>query len=342
MQSILEFVNYWTQTPAYMGLFAGRVVVFGLLVFAFYSVIDYLHRFSVISGIAKNILADTSAQEKQRMEMAYKRRRDTGASEKVDFIYKIDLLILQSNIKKYIKWINTQIFLAICLVGGVLSMLVAVTVTDNSAIGIVAMFAFIMLLYSILVVFSNINYKKVEKGLISFANIAENFSKSSDDLITILDRVSWYVEEPMKSAIRNCVGQAKNTGDTLGAIQELQLRIEHPQFRQLIRNLEVASRHEANYSEIIEDNRKQLQEYIRFQQERAAIYANGRVELSAVAVASVLALFMVQDMAETSILTLLSEGIFGTLMTIYFIFTFVYILWVMFFSNTKDKSGGDY
>lgn len=343
MQNILDFVNYWTQSPAYIGLFVGRVAVFLLLAFAFYSVIDYLHAYSVISGIAKRAVSQTSAQEKLRMQMAYQHRRDFGASEKTSFIYKIDLLILQSNIKKYIKWMNTQLFLFICLAGGVAAMLIAVVATNNSTIGITAMVAFVMAMYSILVILSNINYKKVEKGLISFANIAENFSKSSDDLVTILDRVSWYVDEPLKSAIRDCVAQAKNTGDTVGAIQQLQLRIEHPQFRQLIRNLEVASRHEANYAEIIEDNRKTLQEYIRFQQEREAIYANGRIELLGVTIASVAALVMVQDMAETSIFDLFTEGIFGTVISIYFMITAIYIIYVMFFSNTKDKSsGGDY
>lgn len=343
MQGILDFVHYWTQSPAYIGLFVGRVVVFFLLAFAFYSVIDYLQSFSVISGLAKQVIGQTSAQEKLRMQMAYQQRKDIGASEKTNFLYKLDLLILQSNIKKYIKWMNTQIFLFSCLTGGVLTMLVIVMLTDNSTLAFTGMVAFVMLMYSVLVVFSNINYKKVEKGLISFANIAENFSKSSDDLVTILDRVSWYVDEPLKSAIRDCVGQAKNTGDTVGAIQQLQLRIEHPQFRQLIRNLEVASRHEANYAEIIEDNRKTLQEYIRFQQERAAIYANGRIELMGVAVAGVAALYMVSDMAETSILELFTTGLFGTIISIYFIITILYILYVMFFSNTKDKSsGGDY
>lgn len=346
MQSSFEAIKsilvYYTQSPVYIALLVGRIVVYGILVFAFYSLIDYLHHFSVVKNVMNNIVTQTTAQEKQRMENEYRIRRDSGAQAKISWISRLDLLILQSNIKKYIKWMNTQIFISIALAGGVLSMIITMNIKKSGSLGLFAMLLFMFGMYAILYALSSFNYSRVEKGLVSFANIADNFSKSSDDLITILDRVSWYVNEPMKTAIRECVNRAKNTGDTIGAMQQLQMQIEHPQFRQLIRNLEVASRHEANYSEIIEDNRKTLQEYMKFQQERAAIYANGRIELAGVAIAGLISLFMIEDMAECTIIEIMTTGIFGLVISIYFAFTFAYIIWVMFFCNTKDKQGGAY
>ena len=342
LNEVLDFVNYWTQSPAYIALLFGRVVVFGLLVFAFYSFIDYMQKFSVVSNMVNRTITQTSAQEKMRMEQAYRLRRDSGAQEKTSFIYRLDLLILQSGIKRYFKWINTQIFIFLLVFASTVGMIATITITDNSSFGIGVFLIVAFVLYGIIRGMANVNYKRVEKSLVSFANIAENFSKSSDDLITILDRVSWYVEEPLKSAIRTCVQRAKNSGDTLGAIQQLQLEIEHPQFRQLIRNLEVASRHEANYAEIIEDNRKTLQEYMKFQQEKEAIYANGRTELAVVLFAGIMCLFMVQDLGEMTIYEIYTTGIFGTFISIYTIATLAYIVYVMFFSSVKEKSGGDY
>lgn len=340
--STYEMVQKMMESPEYIGLFIGRIVVFGLLVFAFYSLLDYLQKFSVISTKAAELVHQTNTQVRLRMDRAFKVRQEMGAQDKVSFIYKLDLLILQSNIRKHAKWLNTQIYILLTLVASVGSMILVLVTTNNSSLGIATCAFVAVAFYGVLVALSGMNYKKVEKGLVAFANIAENFSKSSDDLITILDRVSWYVDDPLKSALRECVETSKNTGDTSAAIERLQLRIEHPQFRQLMRNLEVASRHEANYGEIIEDNRKTLQDYIAFQQERAAIYANGRVELIGVAVAGVMALFMIQDMAETSIVEVLTETIFGTIISVYFVFVAIYIIYVMFFSAIKDKSGGAY
>lgn len=65
--------------------------------------------------------------------------------------------------------------------------------------GIVAVIA---LLQKILIsLLSHLQYSKTEANLLQFMNIIENFAMASDDLINILDRSSYYLEEPLKSTI---------------------------------------------------------------------------------------------------------------------------------------------
>ena len=64
-------------------------------------------------------------------------------------------------------------------------------------------------------------------------------------------KVCPYLDVPMRPALQECVSKARNTGNVEEALRNLELQIEHPQFRNLIRNLEICSRHEANYAETV-------------------------------------------------------------------------------------------
>ena len=81
--------------------------------------------------------------------------------------------------------------------------------------------------------------------------------------------------EPLRSKIAECCTQARITGDTSGALQDLSLKIGHEKFYEVIANLEIGSKYRANYTELIDSLRDDMRAYLRGREEdkaRASYY----------------------------------------------------------------------
>ena len=87
------------------------------------------------------------------------------------------------------------------------------------------------------------------------------------------------MKEPLRSAVGNhATGQAVMTGNRYDAVWGLIYGIEHPKFQEIIRNLEICSRNEANYSEILGDMRRSLKIIYSRRKEEKEILKEGRIQ----------------------------------------------------------------
>ena len=91
------------------------------------------------------------------------------------------------------------------------------------------------------------------------------------------------------------------------AFQNLADKIENVKFQQLIKNLEIASRHEANYKEVVSESRIILKGYFKNKEKRKELIRNGRIELVMMLLISTLVLKMVTDITPN-----LANDIFTT------------------------------
>jgi hypothetical protein len=164
-------------------------------------------------------------------------------------------------------------------------------------------------------VLSGIRNRKIEAEMLQFMNIIDNFSKTSDDLIEILERSSRYIDDPLGSQIYDAVQEARNTGDTLLALQDLQNTVQNKHFKMLIRNLETSSRFENNYSDIVEDCRNVFHEYIRAQKEKRSLRLNGMIEVLIMVATGFASIIMIGQMLEDGNImdALLNNGITGVI-----------------------------
>ena len=119
------------------------------------------------------------------------------------------------------------------------------------------------------------------------------------------------------------------TGDKSKAIRNLEKRIEHEKFKELIRNLEICSRYEANYGEVIKDSRGLLREYLATVKERKAILNNARIEIAMIIGCCGLVFWMMNDFTQAGILTVLLASTAGNLILVYCILMILYALWTV-------------
>lgn len=258
------------------------------------------------------IVGKTSQSSSTRISKEEALRELYGAQEKTSFLYKIDLLLEQSGLKRYIPILNTELYLGLAVVLSVILFLFGTAAAaGNWIIGFGMALMGVVLLYGILEFLAGINFRHTEKSITQFANLIQSYSITSNDIIAIFGNIYIYLGEPLKSAVKSCFDEAHVTGDISTALVHLEKKINHPLFGMIIHNIEICSRHEANYSEIIVNIKKSLQDYMRNKEELKAMFDNGRAQIIMLIGLGVLILYILNGMVEENIYMLLTTTVIG-------------------------------
>ena len=306
-----------------------KAALFIVLLLVAYFGFELLRNHKIITDAVENVYERTKAQEERRLSEQERLRMEEGVQEKTDLLYRLDMMLVYSNIKKWIPFMNTEIFIGMAVLFSIAAYLLVSKVTDVWIFGLLGAGGVCLSLYLVLYFLSGMNYQRTEKSLTAFLNLLENYSITSDDLIHILHKTAINMEEPVQSALYECYAEATSTGNAGLALRNLQKKIEHEKFKELVRNLEICSRYEANYAEIIKDSRSLIQEYSAYSQERKSIINNARIEILMIVGCCGLVFWMVDDFSTTGIMRILLGTTAGNVLLLYCVAMLLAALWMV-------------
>lgn len=293
-----------------------RILIFIFVFLTFYFVASYLSESKIIQNSVDNFYKRTIENERGRREKEILIRQEDGVQDEHSLLYKLDLLIINSNIKKFFPFINTEIYIALIIITSAISFFLINFITGYWIMGVFGIAVVTIIFVLVIYVMAGINHKKTEENILTFVNLLENYSQSTDDIFAIFGRVYHYLEEPLRSAIEDCFYDGQ-TGDKMAALNNLENKIEHGKFKEIIRNLNIASRHEANYAEIIEDSREMLRDYMANKQERHAAIQTGRIEVGIITLAACIVFYMLDQFLANSIMSVLLGTTVGNFLLLY-------------------------
>lgn len=309
-----------------------------LIVYIVYSTMNYFKYHSRMQKTIQSLYIQMSDQERARAETERQQRDIHGAGIKTDWLGRLDEELAYSGIKDKLKWMTTEIYIIlVTLITTVVG--TAFVLFSGLWQGILAGVIIVVIFKLIITLLCNSRDKKIEAQLLQFMNIIDNFSRTSDDLIDILEKASRYIDDPLGSQIYDAVQEARNTGDSLLALQDLQESVKSKHFKILIRNLETSSRFENNYSDIIEDCRSIFHDYIKAQKEKRSIRFNGVVEILIMVGTGIMSISMVGQIADGGnvIEILLNGGTAGIAIFWLLIGSALLALYVAVFQIMREK-----
>lgn len=319
-------------------VYALYVYLFALLFYVVYSALNYFKYFSRMKKTLASIYSRLSEQEKNRAEADRKERDLHGINTKRDMLDKLDEELAYSGLKEKFNWLTTEIFILIEVIAvGLIAAITALAV--NPFVGLIAGALVVILFKAVVLILISSREKKTERIMLQFMNIVDNFAKTSDDLMSIFERASRYIDEPLSSQIYDAVIQAKNTGDSLVALQDLQDKVKNKHFKVLVRNLEISSRYETNYSEIIEDCREVFHTYIQSEKEKRNMRVNGAMQIFTMIAVGVLCCSMIGDISGSGgnvITVLIGYGIPGMVLLVAGALILVAALYIAVFQILKS------
>lgn len=311
--------------------------LFCLLFYMIYCILNYFKFHSRMKEKIINLYSQMNEQERLRAETERQKRDIHGVSNKRDWLARTDERLAYSGIKEKLRWVTTEIYMMFVIVVTSLVGIIA-TLKLGFLLGCILAIFVVMIFELIVTILVSYRDKKTEAIMLQFMNIVDNFSKTSDDLISILEKASRYIDEPLASQIYDAVLIAKNTGDKLSAIQDLQDRVKNRHFKVLMRNLEISSRYETNYSDIVEDCRGIFHNYIKSEKEKRLARHGGVLEILVMLASGFGCMYILGDIAQTEsiFLDLLTGGALAHFILGYLIFSLLASVFIIVFKIYRN------
>ncbi len=263
-------------------------------------------KFWLDNKITKIVIDSFEESYDKRCSKSDKQKLVEGNIEETNILRSLDIMINRSGIREKYSFFTTEVFIALTIVIVVSTYFLSKFINNYWGFNLlIAMFAGLACYFSIYYL-SGISYEKIDSQITNFINYLENFASTNVDIVTIIEKTSFYMEDPLKSYLEKFVTESRQ-GKIKLAFQNLVDKIENVKFQQLIKNLEIASRHEANYKEVVSESRIILKGYFKNKEKRKELIRNGRIELIMMLLISTLVLKMVADITPN-----LANDIFTT------------------------------
>lgn len=151
----------------------------------------------------------------------------------------------------------------------------------------------------------------VNLNILKFLDFMGNYSITSGEIAGVLNQVSHYVDEPLKTVLNECYVEAQLTGDTGMALLAMAEKVEHPKFKELVRNMEISIRYCADFKVLVAGSRRSVREYLRMREERKGMLREASINMGLLLVMSIFVMLAVDGLIEGSIWRLLLYSVPG-------------------------------
>lgn len=254
----------------------------------------------------------TGMDEAARRRLLENRRQLLNFEREHSVWHCLERELNYSGWKRWIPFITPELWMAANIfVTAVLAVLLPMGLGWKGALlGVVLFWA---AEYAVLYICKWRAFQSVNVNLIKFLDFLGNYSVTANELTGIFTQISKYVEEPLRSALDECSYEARTTGDTSLALLVLAEKIEHPKFKELVRNMEVSVRYCADFSVLVNSSRKSLREYLRLGEERRSMLREAVINMMLLLLMSGFTLMIVDGLIEVSVWSLLRETLPGRL-----------------------------
>ncbi len=252
-------------------------LVFVELIAAFVLLFVRMRRESIIHNLISK--AYESLEEAAAKRTADNRRKQEVLKHKKGKLYRLEQRLLYSGLHRRFPFLSPEVYIIGNLTIGVTVYSLISILTQNGWYGLMAVAVFEILLYLVQNFLIAKNYNATDEGLLKFLDFLGNYSLTSGEITAVLGQVGEYLEEPLKSALEECCYEAQMTGDAGIALLSMAEKIQHPKFKELVRNLEISMRYSADFTVLVSQSRRSVREYMRMRQERKALAGEAWVSI---------------------------------------------------------------
>ena len=177
------------------------------------------------------------------------------------------------------------------------------------------------------------NYQKVDKDLIQFLNMLGSYSLSTQEVTSVFRRVARFVDDPLKTVMIECYEEARTSGKPDEALRNMANKIEHPQFKEIIKNLEIAMKYSGDFTTVVKSNRQIIQNYIAAKQEKKNLASESMLNMFIMAIALFVSVYFMGILLNMNIFKELFEGFIGRIVMLVEALCFIFMFWKVYTVN---------
>lgn len=271
-----------------------------------------------------------SAEDKRRMDAEMEALR-RGEMQNTGRIAKFDILMRQSGILSKYPGLNTELFLIIWGVAIAVVTFLALVITRGIIPTLLAFVVISFIPYIGISALAKYKMGKVKEMLLIFCDTAINLSATNTNLMELLRQTGGFMDDPLKTALLNAYNEALASGGGQWlALYHLRQHIPEEQFSATIQDLELASRYEANYQQVLKDRKAIIETHMTSESKKKQLLNGGRLNIGIMLFVCYLCINALQDLVEGGIWNLLLTTPVGLLIMALILAVVLYALKVCF------------
>jgi len=288
-----------------------------------------------------NVLRQLNQGHLLQKEEIEKVKQLQGEAVRLPLTERIEIQIIYSGLQNKIPWLNgvTYIFSTLLITGLVIIFGLLFSTVRNTLL----VAALVLLIpYLMMRLQADRQYEAVKKEFPTFMRVISSFSKSYQDILTILEASAGYVGNPIRENVSMAVTKARANGDVRGAMKWLADHTEYKLFKDLIKALEITSRHSLAYADIIDQFMVIAEKKNASVEKQKVIVRKGRVGIAVMLLLGIVMFYMVIVSVNGSNniiegIRILQSGMAGQILLGYMVCVFLGSLWYMLFRmQVKD------
>lgn len=260
-------------------------IVLGILFFILFYM---LHKRFKLHSVWETVSSKYQEKKEQKLLEEAAFIATYGAIENSSIFYKIDRLILTSGVKRFLPFLNGELFLGGMVIMFVLGVLEGIILAGNFFLAIFLGCAQAVVVYVILLGLSARNYNSIEDATSIFVSILSNHAKGSSDIVTIMRNTHASLDGPIRSLVARFIYDAERTGNVDMAFDYMKESVDNRQFQTIIVNLKNCMHYQANYEEVLTQMMGQIAASLSAREERKNILFSMKITLIVISITSVL------------------------------------------------------
>lgn len=250
-----------------------------------------------------------------------------GAVEKNKFIDKADSLVKTSGLNNIFRNITGELLIALTLILALIITVVVHEIFNFWLFDITAFSLTVTAVFFILEFRAKKIFDGIDQQLLTYINVLKNLSASNEDIVIIFEKSLPYVRQPLKQHIMQFIYEAKKGIPLKVAFKNFEKAVDNNRFKQLLRNLYIASKHDANYREVLRASKSIFKHYFTEKKRRQITVRNGRIGILVIVILGLSIFKLADNFISGGILTQLRNTTGGNIILGYFLAIFIYTIY---------------
>ena len=271
----------------------------GVLIFVFFLLLFvWFASESLIGRMMRRTFDTMDAAARQRVHE--NRQLLIDFQERTGFLDRIEQRLMYCGLTGKYRWLTSEVWILINLMVSGAGYFLTLIFSRNFLIALSVLVVIQIVRYLLESYLMGKNYRAVNDNLMKFLDFLGNYSITAGEVTGILKQISKYMEEPLRSVLDECYYEAQTSGDSGLALLAMAEKIEHPRFKELVRNMEISIRYSADFTALVRSSRRSVREHMRTRQERKTIVNEALVNMLILAAMSIVILIAVEQLIGTS------------------------------------------
>ncbi len=250
-------------------------------------------RMELLAGLRKMLVRARVAIDEKDRQTVIQRRKNLHEFEKKNTVWlRLEQQIEYSGIRRRFPNLTGGRFIVINVIVIALCIWMGILFGGFGA-GALAATGMMILEFVLFEYLKANNLKAVNEELPKLLDFLGNYSLTSSELTSIFSQISVYLKQPLRGVLEECEVESRVTGDLQTALISMAEKIEHPQFKQLIANLEVTTRYSADFTALVGDSRRSMREYLSQVRDRKGMLREAAINMMLLLIMSVVVLLTV-------------------------------------------------